>query len=304
MKRNQPTSSIPDAYFEFGLASRRDEPQPFDRFHRHNEVELVLVEAGRVTYLFSHGREACQAGDEVVFWGAMPHQLVAVEPGSVLHWLTVPLAWFLEWQLPKAFADAVLEGAVLRRGRSDQGGAVMKSAGRDEALTRFLRWHADLQSQNADRRKIVLLEAEACLRRMALEDRAAVADSAAGEAIGEPAATRFVGAGPGAKVEAMAQFIARNYTRPLRVAAIAAHVDLHPDYANTLFRQTCGRSLIEYVTEHRISHAQRLLATTDRKILDIALAAGFRTPSRFYAAFEASTGCAPRAYRVRFTAKD
>ena len=51
------------------------------------------------------------------------------------------------------------------------------------------------------------------------------------------------------------------------------------------------------VTHHRISHAQRLLITTDKKIVDVALTVGFNSVSRFNAAFKKATDCSPREYR-------
>ena len=99
------------------------------------------------------------------------------------------------------------------------------------------------------------------------------------------------------KVEEMAQFIAVNHGRHLRVAEIAEAVNLHPNYAMSLFRKTFGISLVDYTTQHRISHAQRLLVTTDAKILDIALESGFGSLSRFYASFSAACGQSPKEYR-------
>jgi transcriptional regulator GlxA family with amidase domain len=55
---------------------------------------------------------------------------------------------------------------------------------------------------------------------------------------------------------------------------------------------------MEYVTQYRLSHAQRLLATTDLKILDVALASGFGSASRFYQVFMAMCGLTPRDYRA------
>ena len=60
----------------------------------------------------------------------------------------------------------------------------------------------------------------------------------------------------------MARFIAQNYTQPLTAETIGQHVGLHPNYAMALFQQTFGTTLIKYVTQHRLSHAQRLLVTT------------------------------------------
>ncbi len=58
-----------------------------------------------------------------------------------------------------------------------------------------------------------------------------------------------------------------------------------------------GTTMTTFITQHRISHAQRLLVTTDDAILDVALAAGFQSLSRFNEAFKAACGCSPRDYR-------
>jgi transcriptional regulator GlxA family with amidase domain len=60
---------------------------------------------------------------------------------------------------------------------------------------------------------------------------------------------------------------------------------LHPDYAVTLFRKTFGVGLVNYLTQHRLTHAQRLLAITNHKIARIAFKSGFGSLSRFYHIF-------------------
>ena len=64
-----------------------------------------------------------------------------------------------------------------------------------------------------------------------------------------------------------------------------------------LFQRTFGTTLIKYVTEHRLSHAQRLLVTTQDSIVNIAFSSGFGSLSRFNEAFRQSCGCTPREYR-------
>jgi AraC-like DNA-binding protein len=56
-------------------------------------------------------------------------------------------------------------------------------------------------------------------------------------------------------------------------------------------------TLTQYLTQHRLSHAQRLLATSNAKILSIAMESGFGSVSRFNDVFRTSFGCSPRAYR-------
>jgi AraC-like DNA-binding protein len=55
---------------------------------------------------------------------------------------------------------------------------------------------------------------------------------------------------------------------------------------------------VDYITEQRLSHARRLLATTEDKVVDVALAAGFGSVSRFHAAFLRGCRQTPRRFRV------
>ena len=56
---------------------------------------------------------------------------------------------------------------------------------------------------------------------------------------------------------------------PARMPRPDRHNGLHPNYAMNLFRQTFGTTMTHFITEHRISHAQRLLVTTDEAILTV-----------------------------------
>jgi AraC-like DNA-binding protein len=95
----------------------------------------------------------------------------------------------------------------------------------------------------------------------------------------------------------LACYIARNYQQPLTSQLIAEANDVHPNYAMNLFRETFGTTMKSFVTQHRISHAQRLLVTTDESILNIALESGFQSLSRFNEVFKGACSCSPRDYR-------
>ena len=100
------------------------------------------------------------------------------------------------------------------------------------------------------------------------------------------------------KVERMTVFVAGHYTDDIAIADIAQAAELHPNSAMRLFRKACGMTLMEYLTMHRVCHAQQLLATTDIKIRSVAVDCGFGSASRFYAAFERIVGQRPREYRA------
>jgi AraC-like DNA-binding protein len=179
----------------------------------------------------------------------------------------------------------VLQGEVIEEG-SDE------SAGYDLAL--FEHWLRDVNDRETQWHEIVLLEMEARMRRLALTRTRKES---------EERGIQPIDGNYSSKVEQMAVFIAANYARSIQVKEIADAVDLHPDYATSLFKKTFGITLSDYLVDHRISHAQRMLATSQTKITEIAYESGYNSISRFNAAFKKSCGCTPRQYRKnhRFT---
>lgn len=273
-----------------GLTGWRGRPHLMGRPHRHNEVELNFVERGAITYLFGGTPLTLTAGRLTLFWAAAPHRIVDLAPTTTLCWLTIPLAVFLHWRLPAALTDRVLYGRPV----AEASGEATQPA-LDEVLVR--RWLDDVRDagdEGAERRRIALLEVEARLRRMAL--------SLAAEAADAPDITAPVAGGTHTKAEGMAHFIAAHHARELSVADVARAVGLHPNYAMSVFRQAFGMSVVAYLTHYRIADAQRLLATTDLSVLDVAMESGFGSLSRFYAAFRALCGQTPRAYRATLRA--
>lgn len=119
------------------------------------------------------------------------------------------------------------------------------------------RWIADLRSRNGARLRAAQLEMEARLLRMAL-GRGWRTKARNGE-------SGYAGSSPAA-VQRMLEVIARRYTERLSIADIARPSCLHPNYASTLFRRTLGIAISVYLKQHRLFHARRLLAVSDKKL--------------------------------------
>lgn len=245
--------------------------------HRHDDIEITVLEVGWIDYLFGGRRIRNHAGELCVRWAAIPHQSMDFAPGGPHYSLKVPLAWFLGWKLPEALVNRLIGGEMLIETEPD-------SASSDLAMMR--RWHSAYLSENADAHRMILLEAEARLLRLALRQSASIGGTAAKVVQGQLG-----------KFERMTIFIAGNYTRDIDVAAVADAAGLHPNSAMRLFRQTCGLTVLEYLTMHRIWHAQHLLTTTTMKIRGVSEACGFHTPNRFYAAFTRLVGKLPTDFR-------
>jgi AraC-like DNA-binding protein len=270
----------------YGFACVRWTPSPMRRPDHHNEIEVNMLTKGWVTYLLGGRKVRINAGQFSVFWAAIPHQIVDFEPGMSYHVATIPFAWFLQCRLPERFVQPLLRGEVIsekltrERLRHDQ--------------EQFTQWEGDLVKPNDEMRRVVMLEMEARLRRMVsmLPAKTAVATTPKTRA----RSTALHG-GELNKVEQMACLVAQRYTEQLTVTEIGKEVGLHPNYAMGLFKKAFGTTLIDYLTHHRVSHAQRLLATTDEKIVDAAFSSGFNSISRFNEAFRRACGCTPREYR-------
>lgn len=248
----------------------------------HNEIELNMLHSGWVTYLFGGRKVRIEAGHLSAFWAAIPHQIIDYGRGTEYFVATIPLSWFLQCQLPERMTQPLMRGEVVSE-------AVPVRAVFDTAL--FTQWEIDLESSRAEAKDIVMLEMEARLRRLATTLPSPTLQKKRNQRLA-------LQAGGLNKVEQMACLVAQRYTEQLTVAEISQEVKLHPNYAMNLFKKAFGTTLIDYLTHHRVSHAQRLLATTDEKIVDIAFSSGFNSISRFNEAFRRSCGCTPRAYRT------
>lgn len=255
----------------YGFTCELWKPARMPRPDRHNEVELNLLASGSLTYLLGGRRTTITPGNLAIFWAAIPHQIVDFQGDTPYFVVTLPLSEFLRFGVDTKFVSQILQGELLIDSKSDIPDEMM-----------FQRWERDLQGIKPSLEKAARLEVHARLLRFA-----------DGGSIGRAAPPNAMLS----RADQVACYIARNYEQPLTSQAIADANGLHPNYAMNLFRKTFGTTMTAFVTQHRISHAQRLLVTTDDAILDIALCSGFQSLSRFNEAFKAACGCSPREYR-------
>lgn len=275
-----------------GFSVWRGAVQAMRGSHFHADIELNLVLRGEVECFLAGRFHTLPEGTLAAFWAGVPHTVPRVAPGTEVAWAVVPLASFLEWRLLPAFADDLLRGHLVRapHGENFRGAEALQRA-------QFLRWcdeaqfPASREAADGAAQKIIALEIEACLRRLA-QHHVGRSDKNAARVL-----ARGNGRSVDAQVEKLAAFIGAHYREDIDVDDIARAANLNSNYAMTLFRQQCGLSLWEYVLRLRVSHAQHLLLFSGRKMEDVAHAAGFGSAGRFYAAFARYAGTSPRAWR-------
>lgn len=241
--------------------------------HRHNEIELNAIEQGYFTYLLAGRDITISAGEVGLFWGAIPHQVIDSATETRLYWGTIPLNHVLRWELSPPFLQAMLSGSLFLDSQPLYD------------LRFFARWEDDFV---AGQQVLALMEIRALFFRFAQMSAAAPSSQTQlpPAAIGDNRANQ------------MALFMSQHFDEAITVTDIAGQVGLHPNYAMTVFKATFGLSMIEYLTQQRIAHAQQRLIISDAPITAIALEAGFRTLSHFYMAFKRLCRMSPGKYRA------
>lgn len=226
-----------------------------------------------------------EAGTPALFWAAMPHQIVSFHDLDSYIVITLPLPWLLAWNLPGVFIKRILKGQLIQEDNHAPFCA-------DPLL--FEQWYQDVNHESSSHREIVLLEIRARLLRFAENCKEQLTPPLV-DAKG--AGARHTGEQSYGKLESMARYIAQHYTSRISIADIAGAVGLHPDYAADVFKKTFGITLNNFVIQHRVHHAQHLLITSNKKILEIAFESGFHSLSRFNASFKLFCNCTPRQFR-------
>ena len=266
---------------EFGMAGAMVDPKVRRQAHRHNEIELNFVKAGKIDFLFGNYRYVLGEGAFYAFWAAVPHNIVAVDKDSKLLWLTVPFEKFIHWRLSDRLIEFLFSPQLI---------ADFSREHQARDRINFDRWIKDLESGDPRSAEAVMLEVEA---RMVRLESSLSFDQASGQSGVRENPLRPANL----NAHKMAMFICDHYREPLTVSDISACVNLHPNYAMKLFKAVYGTNIGGFLARYRVVQAQRMLLLTDMKADAIAMEAGFGSKSQFYAAFKKYTLKSPHKFR-------
>ncbi len=253
---------------KFGFrAMRQAPPKPMRTGHHHNEIELNFIFSGGVTYLHQGITRRLEPGRMVVFWGAVPHTLVAVERGTDMAWITLPLATVRSCGMDARLVGRLIKGEWLiappGHGHRFPVGSWVNEMGETPGLVHELLGCLWWMAAHSSPDKGSARQSEDGLRPVAV----------------------------------MASFMAERYQEPLFVGVIAASAGLHPNYAMALFKKRCGVTIRDYLVQLRLMHAQRLLQDGNAKIAAVAFESGFTSLSAFYEIFGEKIQMTPTEFR-------
>ncbi|WP_371347304.1 helix-turn-helix domain-containing protein [Ancylobacter sp. IITR112] len=109
---------------------------------------------------------------------------------------------------------------------------------------------------------------------------------------------RALSALPKWRLKRVVDYVRMNIGERVTLADMAGAAGLSRMHFAAQFRRATGMRPHDYLLHCRIEAAQELLAGTQQRVIDVALAVGFQTQAHFTTVFKRLTGETPRRWRV------
>jgi AraC family transcriptional regulator len=103
-----------------------------------------------------------------------------------------------------------------------------------------------------------------------------------------------------ARLRRIKEFVDAKIEEELALYEMAQAVQLSTAHFSRMFRKSTGESPHRFVLRHRVERAKEMLRTSDARVLDVAVACGFKTQQHFARAFRQMCGVSPTEYRQEF----
>jgi AraC family transcriptional regulator len=107
------------------------------------------------------------------------------------------------------------------------------------------------------------------------------------------------GLGP-ARLRRVRELVHAKIAEELTLEEMAQSVGLSMAHFSQMFRKSTGESPHQFVLRHRVERARELLRADEERVLDVAVACGFKTQQHFARVFRRICGASPREYRQEF----
>ena len=92
-------------------------------------------------------------------------------------------------------------------------------------------------------------------------------------------------------------YIDEHYKEKIYIEELSDMINVSPDYFTKMFKESIGKTPIDYINGMRINYAMELLCSTDIPMSDIADTIGFCNPNYFHKIFKQYMVTSPLAYR-------
>jgi AraC-like DNA-binding protein len=94
------------------------------------------------------------------------------------------------------------------------------------------------------------------------------------------------------------KYVSRHFTEELVLDDLARMAHLSPCHFCRVFKTITGRSLVDYINNKRINHAELLLKTTGISVTEAAMSAGFNDSNYFSRVYRKYKSCPPSSVKM------
>jgi AraC family transcriptional regulator len=93
------------------------------------------------------------------------------------------------------------------------------------------------------------------------------------------------------------EFVRSRISEDISLSEMAAVAGLSVTHFSHLFKNSVGQSPHQFVLQQRVEYAKELLVSWDLRMIDLALACGFKTQQHFARIFRRVSGLSPTEYQ-------
>jgi DNA-binding GntR family transcriptional regulator/AraC-like DNA-binding protein len=167
---------------------------------------------------------------------------------------------------------------ALEKGRGEEAGLLLRNH-IETFLARLSRAESHSQYDSAHERDLALVDGYAVKRRSALTYRGGLA--------------------PG-RLRRVTELVHAKIEEELTLDEMAETAGLSTAHFSQMFRESTGESPHQFVLRHRVERAKAMLRADGVRVLDVAVACGFKTQQHFARVFRRMCGASPTEYRQEF----
>ncbi len=121
-----------------------------------------------------------------------------------------------------------------------------------------------------------------------------------GHAVGHRPVQMHRGGLGSARLRKIKELVDANMDDDLSLDEMAQSVELSTAHFARMFRESTGETPHQFVRRQRVERAKAILRTPDTRVLDVAVACGFKTQQHFAQVFRNVCGVSPTEYRQDF----
>ena len=259
-------------------------PHLYNRWHYHHELELLYVVKSNGTRFVGDIIQPFFAGDMVLVGSNVPHFWQNDEKyfqGRKDISAEAILVQFLDdfvgdaFQLPemshiKQLFSLAMHGLQFTGRTKEQAAAILWSMTEDNGKNKVIELMQllDLLARSDEYRKLSQLSYQPQLTVRSSE-----------------------------RIQLVCQYLLQNYKQPIALNEVAKVANMTEKAFCRFFKNSTLKTLVQFVTELRISHACKLLLEGNLSITEICFESGFNNLSNFNRIFKRNTGQTPKEYR-------